>query len=184
MGTIHDIFCEEASKLKFTQNKEKIIKAYKRWYMMRVGFTNQWRIFMLRKIFFALMLVPIFSFARTPLGEKLVQGLWTDINESNFHKIKEYMSKEFQAINGNGSYNRFQELQLLKIIHHEHRIIGDIRATQGKNLIVVSYTARYTPEITEYDLKPIETVFYCLSAWKKCGEEWKWVAHSEYSDHK
>lgn len=140
-----------------------------------VGFANQWRILMLRKMFLVLMFLPILSFAETSLGERLVRGLWSDVNKQYFHKIKENTSQEFQSIVEGKVCNRFKELDLLKHLDGKYKCISDVQATQGENLIVVTYTMVFFPKETQEEPQPVQ----CFSVWKKLEGNWKWVAHTE-----
>jgi hypothetical protein len=131
---------------------------------------------MLKKVLCVLMLLPVLSFADTPRGEKLVENLWKDIKEGNIEKIKEYTSKEFQATDQNSTYNRSEELDVIKTLEIHWYELSNIRTTQGENVIVVTYSlnALAGPDVNEVNINgPL------LSMWKKLDNEWKWVAHAD-----
>ena len=129
----------------------------------------------MKKVLFMLMFLPALAFADVPRGEKLVQRLWKDMQESNVDAIKQYTSKNFQSLHWFGAFNRYQELDLIKNLHIVSYELRDIKATQGDNCIVVTYNVLVTESIQESQFTSLAPR---LSVWKKVGNEWKWVAHA------
>jgi ketosteroid isomerase-like protein len=137
---------------------------------------------MFRKIIFMLMFLPVLSFADTPRGERLVQQLWNNIQAKRIEKIKEHMSKDFQALDQNGTVlNRYEEVTQIENTIMQSHTLGNIQTTQGENIIVVTYTLDAMEMI---DGESTEVTGPLLSVWKKCDGEWKWVAHTDNTSYK
>jgi ketosteroid isomerase-like protein len=130
------------------------------------------------------MFLSALCLADTPRGEELVQRLWMDMQARNVKKIKEYTSKEFQALilssNKLGAspevLNRFQELNLIKNTFITNYSLTDIKVTKGQNIIVVAY---FVNGVETHNGQQINVDNYFLSVWKKYDDAWKWVAHSD-----
>ncbi len=149
---------------------------------------------MLKKVLFILMLLPALGLADIPRGERLVHRLWRDMQARNIVKIKEYTSKEFQAFGflipnegfiigiikpallvGIVPLNRFQELDQIKQTNIQTYNLHQIKATEGEDIIVVTYIADVT-ELIQY--QPFHVSSPQMSVWKRFGDQWKWVSQA------
>ncbi len=131
---------------------------------------------MLKKVFFMLMFLPALGLADSSLGDKLVHRLWRDMQAKKVEEIKEYTSKDFQALNGQEVLNRFEELDLIAHTNIASYNLSNVTATQGENIIVVTYIADVKTENSEQ----VETTGPHISVWKKFGDEkWKWISQAD-----
>lgn len=138
---------------------------------------------MLKKVFFALMLLPVLSFAGAPRGEKLEKWLWKQVSQGYLQKVEKHTSREFQGFYPLAVFNRAKEMKVLK----HHKLVPcsfhNMRVTEGENSIVVTYEALSVSTDTNNtkgfgsDLQ--KQSVQCMSTWKKIEHTWKWVAHAE-----
>jgi hypothetical protein len=134
---------------------------------------------MMKKMLFLLMFLPALAFSGVPRGEKFERRLWEDWKSQKIEKIKEYTSKEFQSNVLGLQFNRYQQLDLFRLVHLVSYTLSNIKVTHGDNSIVVTYVASVKKQCGEGTL---EGTYHCLSVWKKYGDDWKWVAHAKHGE--
>jgi hypothetical protein len=130
---------------------------------------------MLKKLLFIFLFLPLFAFADTSKGEKLLNRLWKDMKEGNVKAIKKYTSPKFQAVHYDGARNRCQELQLIANLHMQFYSLSDIKITKEHNVYIISYFAEVDELING---QPVSRTTPRLTIFEKVDDHWKWVAHA------
>ena len=106
---------------------------------------------MLKKILLACMCFPLLAFADLgPIehhghsleakGKKILYHLWRDFKNANAKSISKYTSPQFQSIHANGALNKKQELELVRNLHYTSFALSQIKITEMKGTMVISYT--------------------------------------------
>lgn len=143
---------------------------------------------MYRKIFFALLLLPVLSFAGMSRGERLEKQLWKYVKHNDMPSVKRHISKQFQSINSLQLFgpatmysvlNRFLQIRAFEERGYAYYQFSHMKVTEGEKIIVVSYKA-IARSIAAPKLKEdfyIEVPVKAISTWKKIGHTWKWVGH-------
>lgn len=130
---------------------------------------------MLKKLLFVLVAIPVFAFADSSTGEKLLNRLWKDFKEGNVKKIKEYTSAKFQSVHYDGARDRKGELQLIANLHLQSYTLTDKKFTREHNVLIITYTANVVEMINN---QPVSKQAPRMSIFEKIDGKWKWIAHA------
>jgi hypothetical protein len=125
-------------------------------------------------ILYILILLPLFAFADSSKGKKLVKQLWKDSQEKRISKIKNYTSYKFQAVYVSGPQNRSEELKLIANTNLQSYVLSQFICTETHDRIMVTYVAE-TTEGTGSQL--ITSTARRISVFAKENGTWKWIAH-------
>jgi hypothetical protein len=138
---------------------------------------------MMKKVLYLLMFLPALVFSGVSRGEKFERRVWKDRLEKKIERIRDYTSKEFQAVCFltflTPLQNRYNLLEIFQQIPISSYQLANMKVTSGENSIVVTYKATFNINIEGEGGPGSPLTAICMSVWKKYGDEWKWVGHSE-----
>lgn len=108
-------------------------------------------------------------------GKKILYHLWRDLKDANVKSISKYISPQFQAVHSSGVLNVKQELEFIKNLHFASFALNQIKITETKGTMVISYIATVNELVNN---QPVSATAPRLSIFKKADRKWKWLSHA------
>jgi hypothetical protein len=121
--------------------------------------------------------LPIFAFADSSRGERLVKMLWKDIQAKRIKKIAHYTSDQFQLVNQEGIRTRTQFLKSLQNTPLSQYSLLNVQVTEGEKVIIVTYQVLLGggADVIK-QLQKLNPTY--IDVWKKHNHEWKLTAEA------
>jgi len=109
-------------------------------------------------------------------GEKLIRTLWSDFNSNDEAVFQNWIADGFQSVHEDKARSKDEEVKVLMALHLGTYTLDDFKATQNKNVVIVTYTVAVHETIDGKVLPaaPAER----LSAFMYDGKDWKWITHA------
>ena len=105
------------------------------------------------------------------------KGAWQNIKEKKFDAFQKMLAKDFHGVYGNGINNVDKELAEVKTVDFKSVDLGEMEVTFiSKEVVMVTYEV--TIQGTEGG-KDISGKAYAASVWKKDGNDWRVVFHTD-----
>ncbi len=109
-------------------------------------------------------------------GDRLVRQLWGSLQQGNYDGVEAMLAPAFQSVHEGGVRDREQEIAYLRGMKVNEYSLGNIVATGGDSLYVVSYRLTLKGSLNGRPL--VINGAPRLSVFAREGGVWRWTAHA------